>query len=143
MLRENSFFTDDQITKISDVLITEKEKIEIKEDSRERYCLDKNELSDILDEASANIQTTQDIRFRNRELFFLKKINKTLDRIEKGTFGLCDDCDDPIAFERLLARPTAELCISCKEAAEHSENNNFFLKKSKSLGKTISEIGQR
>ena len=102
-----------------------------------------SELSDVLDEANVNIQAARELRFRNREIFYLKKINKTLDRIEQKSYGFCEDCDGPIAFERLIARPTAELCIGCKEESELSEKNNFYQNKSKSYGHTISEMGTR
>jgi len=143
MKRENSYLTDKQVNSIQEVLLSDKERILNKEVSSDRYCLDKNELSDPLDEASINIQTSQELRFRNRENFYLKKINKSLTRLENGQYGLCEDCDAEISFERLVARPTAELCIQCKEEAEFSENHNVFQKRSKSLGKTMSEIGRR
>lgn len=143
MKRENAYLSDKQIATIRSKLLSEKEKLIIKDKSKESFCLDKNELSDVLDEASINIEASKMLRFRNRELFYLRKIYKSLDRIEKGTYGLCDDCNTEIAFERLMARPTAELCIGCKEEAELSEKNNIYQRKSKSLGKTLSEIGGR
>ena len=143
MERENGFLSDRRIKILKDKLLSEKERICNRETTNENYCLDRNELSDPLDEASINVQASQEIRFRNRENFYLRKINKSLEKIEKGIYGLCDDCDGQISFERLSARPTADLCITCKEDAEHTENNNFFQKRSKSLGKTISELGKR
>jgi DnaK suppressor protein len=142
MVRENAFLSNKQIDSIKTFLLEDKQKLLLKEREQDHFCLDKNELSDVLDEASINIQTQKELRFRNREIFYLKKINKALDRIEKGLYGLCEDCDDEISYERLIARPTAELCIGCKEEAEFSEKNNFILNKSKSLGKTMSEMGR-
>jgi DnaK suppressor protein len=143
MKRENSYLTDKQVESLKEGLLAEKERIINKEISEDRYCLDKNELSDPLDEASINIQASQELRFRNRENFYLKKINKSLTRLNNGQYGLCEDCDAEIAYERLKARATAELCIQCKEEAEFSESHNVFAKRSKSLGKTMSEIGRR
>ena len=40
-----------------------------------------------------------------------------LDRMEKGTFGTCERCGNPIPEERLEAIPTATLCVACKQAA--------------------------
>ncbi len=128
-----------QISELTSLLRIEKEKILAKQATQESFCLDKNELSDVLDEANVNIQTSQELRFRNREIFYLKKINKALGKAENGSYGLCEDCDAEVGFVRLKARPTAELCIGCKEEAEVEEKNNFFQKKSKSLGKTIAE----
>jgi DnaK suppressor protein len=143
MTRANSFLSDEQITQLKDKLLADQELIRNKHSQKDQYCMDKSELSDPVDEASINTQTSQEIRFRNRENFYVKKINKTLLKMEKGEYGLCSECDAEITFERLMARPTAELCISCKEEAEHVENNNAFMRRSKSLGKTIAEIGKR
>jgi len=137
MKRENAYLSDKQIAILKDKLLAEKERISNKKLEQEKYQLDKNELSDPLDEASVNTQTSHDIRFINRENFFLKKVNKSLDAINRGTYGLCEECDAEIGFERLSARLTAELCIACKEEAEMAENNNFFDKKSKSLGRAL------
>ncbi len=137
MKRENAYLSDKHIAILKDKLLSEKERIANKKLEQESYQLDRNELSDPLDEASVNTQTSHDIRFINRENFYLKKINKSLDAINRGTYGLCEECDAEIGFERLNARLTAELCIACKEEAEMAENNNFFDKKSKSLGRAL------
>lgn len=142
MKRENAYLTDKQITVLKDKLLAEKERITNKKLEEENYQLDKNELSDPLDEASVNTQTSHDIRFINRENFYLKKIGKSLDAINRGVYGLCEECDAEIGFERLNARLTAELCIGCKEEAEMAENNNYFEKKSKSLGRALHETSR-
>lgn len=143
MVRENDYLSDKQVNKLKEQLLNAKEEIANKKLDQGHYCLDRNELSDPLDEASINVQTSHELRFRNRELFYLKKITKSLMRMDEGIYGLCDDCGVEIGFERLMARPTAELCINCKEESEITEKNNFFQKKSKSLGKTLQEIGTR
>lgn len=137
MRRENAYLTAKQIEILKDKLLADKERINNKKAAHEQYQLDKNELSDPLDEASINTQTSHDIRFINRENFYLKKINKSLEAIIRGTYGLCEECDGEIGFERLNARLTAEMCISCKEESEMAENNNYFDKKSKSLGRAL------
>jgi len=139
--RENSYLKEAELVVLGEILSTEKDKLFAKyNDGDDRFCLDKNELSDVLDEASINIQATSELRFRNREVFYLKKIKKALDRIRYGVYGLCEDCGAEIGFGRLKARPTAELCIVCKEENEMTEFNTIFAKKSQSLGKTISEL---
>lgn len=45
----------------------------------------------------------------------LTDVNKALDRLAKGTYGVCKYCDQPIAEKRLLARPTSSACVSCKK----------------------------
>jgi len=51
----------------------------------------------------------------------LEDIEKALDSIEKGTYGICKYCGNPIAEKRLLARPTASSCISCKTKLQENE----------------------
>ena len=143
MTRANSYLSDDQIKTIKDKLLADQEMIRNKHEQKDQYCMDKSELADPVDEASINTQTSNAIRMRNRELFLLKKINKALMKIEKVEYGLCTECDAEINYERLVARTVAELCISCKEETEMEEKSNVFMKRSKSLGKTIAEIGKR
>lgn len=45
----------------------------------------------------------------------LVDVNKALERLSKGTYGICKYCDEPIAEKRLLARPTSSACVSCKK----------------------------
>jgi DnaK suppressor protein len=44
-----------------------------------------------------------------------------LDRIEEGTFGICDTCGEDISIERLKARPVTTQCIDCKTKEEAQE----------------------
>ena len=140
MKRENSYLSMKKIKELKNILLSEKQSILNKNLNQEDYVLKKDDLADVLDEASANQQASQTLRFRNRELFYLKKINQALERIKDNTYGICEECDEPIGFERLRARPTATMCISCKEESELIEKNNIFHKRSKSLGKTIAEL---
>lgn len=45
----------------------------------------------------------------------LRDVNKSLERISKGTYGICKYCAKPIDENRLLARPTSSSCVSCKK----------------------------
>ena len=129
-----------QVVKLKDRLLSLKEDILNKEKRFELYYLDRNELSDHVDEASENSQKSEELRFRNREIFYLKKINKALEKIECGEYGDCYECDGPIGFARLWARPVADMCIACKEESEKDENGNFFGRQSKSKGVAIHEM---
>ena len=140
MKRENSYLSMKKIKELKNILLSEKQAILNKNLNQEDYVLKKDDLADVLDEASANQQASQTLRFRNRELFYLKKVNQALERIEDNTYGICEECDEPIGYERLKARPTATMCIACKEESELIEKNNIFHKRSKSLGKTIAEL---
>ncbi|HBF67699.1 MAG TPA: hypothetical protein DDW36_04735 [Candidatus Magasanikbacteria bacterium] len=45
----------------------------------------------------------------------LRDVDKSLDRIEKGNYGICKYCDRPIEEKRLRARPTSSSCVECKK----------------------------
>ncbi len=136
--RENSYLSNEQLHTLLERILEEREQILSKKRDESTFYLDKNELADPVDEASINVQTSQELRFRNREIFYLRKLEKSLGKIKKGIYGLCQDCNEEIVFERLKARPTAELCIYCKEESEMGEKNSIIGKKSKSLGQTFS-----
>jgi DnaK suppressor protein len=63
-----------------------------------------------------------DFRLKSRNTIYLKKVKRALQKIEEGTFGECEDCGCEISLSRLTARPTADLCIQCKEEQEKQEN---------------------
>jgi len=46
----------------------------------------------------------------------LRDVNQALERIKKGTYGICKYCKKPIKEDRILARPTSSACVSCKKA---------------------------
>jgi len=52
-------------------------------------------------------------------------VNDALARIEKGTYGICQDCGEEIAFPRLEAFPTAELCVNCQRQREMHETVRY------------------
>jgi len=51
----------------------------------------------------------------------LADVESALNRIKKGTYGICKYCGNPIAKKRLLARPTANSCVSCKTELQENE----------------------
>ncbi len=68
------------------------------------------------------------LRVRDRERKLINKIRQALDRIEKGHYGYCKVCGEPIPPSRLQARPEAELCIECKEEMELREQRKIHLR---------------
>ena len=76
---------------------------------------------DPVDRASQEEEFSLELRNRDRERRLIKKIEKTLDKIEEDDFGFCDSCGIEIGIRRLEARPTADLCIDCKTLAEIKE----------------------
>lgn len=96
---------------------------------------------DDVEQSISDYNNSHQLRFRNREVFYAKKIDKALKKFDTDEFGLCSDCGCWIKFERLMARPTAEMCIVCKEESERDESNSFIGRQSKSLGKVVDLTG--
>lgn len=76
---------------------------------------------DPVDRASQEEEFSLELRNRDRERRLIKKIEKTLNKIEEDDFGFCESCGIEIGIRRLEARPTADLCIDCKTLAEMKE----------------------
>lgn len=77
---------------------------------------------DEVDIVSAEKATQMDFRLKARNAIYIRKVRKSLQKIDEGTFGECEECGADISYSRLTARPTADLCIHCKEAEEKEEN---------------------
>lgn len=78
-------------------------------------------LPDPNDRATQEEGFSLELRTRDRERKLLAKIEKTLRRLGLDDYGYCDTCGIEIGIRRLEARPTAELCIDCKEVEEQKE----------------------
>lgn len=104
-------------------LVSEKTKILRQSDmSRmEDFKLHAEDLADEVDQACSERNQNMAIRLRDRERHLLRKIEKALTKIHLGTFGTCEECEEPIEAKRLEARPVAQLCIQCKEDQELAE----------------------
>lgn len=76
------------------------------------------------DRASTEENFSLEFRVRDRERKLLKKIDDALLRIESGTYGWCAETGEPIGLPRLLARPTATLCIEAQERHELHERSH-------------------
>lgn len=104
---------------------------------REDFHVAQDELRDEVDLTSTELETSMRMRLRNREALFLKKIEEALARIAEGTFGQCQECEEEIELRRLEARPTATLCVHCKEEQERKELLHIDGHKPKSLGAKV------
>ena len=62
------------------------------------------------------------LRIRDRERRLIRKIQAAIQRLDEGTYGICEDCGEDISIPRLKARPVTKLCINCKARQEEGEN---------------------
>jgi DnaK suppressor protein len=101
------------------------------------FNVEREELFDEADTAAVDVEQGMKMRLSNRENLYFKKVEEALLRIKDGSYGLCLECGKPIGQKRLEARPTAELCIDCKESAERAESLNAEGRRHKSLGELV------
>ena len=76
---------------------------------------------DLTDRASLETERAIELRTRDRERKLISKIDAALVRIDTGTFGYCEETDQPIGIRRLEARPIATLSIEAQERHERME----------------------
>jgi DnaK suppressor protein len=77
--------------------------------------------TDSIDQASADTDRAFALQLKNRERDTLWKIDEALKRIEDGSYGACERCDEPISEARIKAFPFTTLCIDCKAELESEE----------------------
>lgn len=77
--------------------------------------------ADITDRASVETDRALELRTRDRARKLISKIEQALMRIEAGTYGYCEETDEPIGLKRLEARPIATLSIEAQERHERME----------------------
>ena len=75
------------------------------------------------DRASQESDFTMELRTRDRERKLIKKIDESIDFLDSGDYGYCEECGVEIGIRRLEARPTANLCIDCKSLSEIREKS--------------------
>ncbi|WP_245957008.1 RNA polymerase-binding protein DksA [Aestuariispira insulae] len=76
---------------------------------------------DLADRASMETDRAIELRTRDRERKLIAKIDEALDRIANGSFGYCEETDEPISLKRLEARPIATYSLEAQEMHERSE----------------------
>jgi len=111
------------LKRFRDVLLAKKKEIlrNAQKTLNQDMALDADDLPDEMDLASSEYLQSFTFRLRGREKVFLEKIDHALEKIRNGSFGVCEECDDPISIKRLEARLETTLCIRCKEDQERLE----------------------
>jgi DnaK suppressor protein len=70
---------------------------------------------DLADQASGNNEVHIQLKLKQTDAKILQAIEEALYRMEKGVYGICRDCGEPIAHARLEAIPWTRVCITCKQ----------------------------
>ncbi len=82
---------------------------------------DASHFPDPADRATQESDRTFELRIRDRERKLANKVREALERIDNGTFGICENCGAEISEARLRVRPVTTQCIDCKMEAEQKE----------------------
>ena len=91
------------------------------DDTVEELLDSQENFADPLDRVSVESERIWTLRIRDRESFLINKIRQSLEDIETGEYGICEDCGEDISIERLKARPVTSFCIHCKTKRESVE----------------------
>ncbi len=96
---------------------------------RNRETITVERTSDVLDEVELAGERDLAIWGLDRWFAQLRLVEAALDRIAERTYGRCLRCDEEISVRRLTALPHALFCITCQEAADHSESRESGITK--------------
>ena len=111
-----------ELKSYKEILISKQaELLGIAEDTLTRMGKGKDSFPDPLDRALSESSSSIELRKRDRERKLIQKITTALKKIDEGTYGICESCDEYISHERLSVWPEATLCIECKEEQEKNE----------------------
>ncbi len=108
------------LARFKKIILKEREQIigEVKQIYESSKEMGQDGIQDIGDEA-ANIYNKQILLSLNEnERMRLQEVDESLDRIENGTYGICEECGEPIGLKRLEVRPVAKYCVPCKTKLE-------------------------
>lgn len=105
-----------------DLLLRQRADILNKADAfKEEAKMGKDYQGDEGDLAVSELNISLSLRLQERQAQLLSKVDRALAKIDVGSFGLCEICEEPLNVNRLRARPVANLCIACKEEQEKKE----------------------
>jgi len=120
--RGEAYMNEDQRRHFHDLLLAWKRDLMEEADRTVHHMQDEaSNFPDPNDRASQESEFSLELRTRDRERKLLRKIDKTLKRVETDDYGWCDACGAEIGVRRLEARPTATLCFDCKTLDEIRE----------------------
>lgn len=124
--KSEEYMSDEQLAHFTTILNAWRNQLREEVDRTVGHMKDEaSNFPDPVDRATQEEEFSLELRARDRERRLIKKISKTLKKIEEDDFGYCDSCGIEIGVRRLEARPTADLCIDCKTLAEIKEKQTI------------------
>ena len=119
---DETFMNEDQVEYFKGKLLDGKKSI--LSESKDTIKVMKEEtrnIPDVADRASEETDRALELRTRDRQRKLIAKIDSALRRIDDGSYGYCQDTDEPINLKRLEARPIASLSLDAQEKHERME----------------------
>ena len=115
---EADYMSQAQLEFFRERLLTMERDIRTNADETTEHLRETVIVPDPADRATIEEEHALELRTRDRERKLLKKIKQSLDRIDSGDYGWCEETGDPIGIPRLLARPTATLSLEAQQRRE-------------------------
>lgn len=112
--REESFFSQKELEEIKKMLIEKRDALLGKIEDRIKYDLAENEVGDPIDDASSSLDKELLFGASENEKRIMEEIESALKRIDKGTYGKCEQCGVNIEKKRLKALPYSRYCVKCQ-----------------------------
>ncbi len=120
-MSDDEYMNDAQLEFFRQRLVQMRQEVLQREMDVKERLHEREVFADPADRATAEEEHWLDLRLRERESLLLKKIDDALRRIEAREYGYCEKTGDPIGIPRLLARPTATVCVDVKGQDERVE----------------------
>lgn len=113
---------DSDLKYFQDILLERKVQIQrnIEDAAKEIELLKDDEVGDEADHASVSTERMIDQAISSQQSRELQEINFALGKIDNGTYGVCDMCEEDVGIQRLKVKPHAKYCIVCREIIEKS-----------------------
>ncbi len=115
---ESDYMNPAQLEFFRERLLTMERDIRTNADETTEHLRETVIVPDPADRATIEEEHALELRTRDRERKLLKKIKQSIDRIDSGDYGWCEETGDPIGIPRLLARPTATLSLEAQQRRE-------------------------
>jgi len=117
-MSENEYMNDDQLAFFKHRLQQMERELLTNADETTEHLRETVIVPDPADRATIEEEHALELRTRDRERKLLKKVQSSLQRIDSGEYGFCEETGDPIGIPRLLARPTATLSLEAQQRRE-------------------------
>ncbi|MCK4539426.1 MAG: TraR/DksA C4-type zinc finger protein [Candidatus Krumholzibacteria bacterium] len=93
----------------------------INDSSEKGEASKKSHSNHLADQGTDFMETEKNFYYASQEGHYLRSLDEALERMDRGEYGKCSDCDELIGDKRLAAVPGARLCIDCKNESEKNK----------------------